>query len=70
MSDKKLKIKLLPNGEIQMETHGIKGKKCLDYIDVLKKLVNVKITDTHLSQEYYETETEINEGEKNELRFD
>lgn len=26
MSDKKLKIKLLPNGEIQMETHGIKGK--------------------------------------------
>ena len=61
MSDKKLKIKLLPNGEIQMETIGIKGKKCLDYIDVLKKLVNVKITDTQLSQEYYETETEITE---------
>lgn len=61
MSDKKLKIKLLPNGEIQMETHGVKGKKCLDYIDVLKKLVNVKITDTQLSQEYYETETEITE---------
>ena len=61
MADKKLKIKLLPNGEIQMETHGVKGKKCLDYIDVLKKLVNVKITDTQLSQEYYETETEITE---------
>ena len=30
MSEKKLKIKLLPNGEIQMETHGVKGKKCLD----------------------------------------
>ena len=70
MSDKKLKIKLLPNGEIQMETHGIKGKKCLDYIEVLKKLVDVKITDTQLSQEYYETESEITEGEKNELRLD
>lgn len=70
MSDKKLKIKLLPNGEIQMETHGVKGKKCLDYIDVLKKLVDVKITDTQLSQEYYETETEINEGEQNELHLD
>ena len=70
MSDKKLKIKLLPNGEIQMETHGIKGKKCLDYIEVLKKLVDVKITDTQLSQEYYETEAEVNEGEKNEIRFD
>ena len=70
MSDKKLKIKLLPNGEIQMETHGIKGKKCLDYIDVLKKLVDVKITNTQLSQEYYETDTEINEGEQNELHLD
>lgn len=70
MSDKKLKIKLLPNGEIQMETHGIKGKKCLDYIEVLKKLYDVKITDTQLSQEYYETETEVSEGEKNEIRFD
>lgn len=70
MSDKKLKIKLLPNGEIQMETHGIKGKKCLDYIEVLKKLVDVKITDTQLSQEYYETETEVLENDKTEIRFD
>ena len=69
MSNKKLKIKLLPNGEIQMETHGVKGKKCLDYIEVLKKLVNVKITDTQLSQEYYETETEVRDSERNELRY-
>ena len=32
----------------------VKGKKCFDYIEVLKKLADVKITDTHLSQEYYE----------------
>ena len=70
MSDKKLKIKLLPNGEIQMETHGIKGKKCLDYIEVLKKLVDVKITDTQLSQEYYETETEIKTNEENTIHYD
>lgn len=67
---KKLTIKLLPNGEIQMETHGIKGKKCLDYIDVLKKLVGVNITDTQLTQEYYETETEITSSDKAEIRFD
>ena len=70
MSDKKLKIKLLPNGEIQMETHGIKGKKCLDYIEVLKKLVDVKILDTQLSQEYYETETEVSQNDTTEIRFD
>lgn len=67
---KKLKIKLLPNGEIQMETVGIKGKKCLDYIEVLKKLVDAKITETQLSQEYYETESEIVDTENTELRLD
>ena len=67
---KKMKIKLLPNGEIQMETIGVKGKKCLDYIEVLKKLVDVKILDTQLTQEYYETESEIITTENNELRWD
>ena len=70
MSGKKLKIKLLPNGEIQMETQGVKGKKCLDYIEILKKLVNVKITDTQLSQEYYETESEILVEDNAELRLE
>ena len=67
---KKMKIKLLPNGEIQMETIGVKGKKCLDYIEVLKKLVDVKILDTQLTQEYYETDAEISTSESNELRWD
>ena len=70
MSEKKLKIKLLPNGEIQMETHGVKAKKCLDYIEILKKLVDVKITDTQLSQEYYETETEVTTTDNAEIRLD
>ncbi len=70
MSDKKLKIKLMPNGEIQMETHGVKGKKCLDYIEVLKKLVNVKISDTKLTKEYYETENEITEENQAEIKYD
>lgn len=67
---KKMQIKLLPNGEIQMETIGVKGKKCLDYIEVLKKLVDAKITDTQLSQEYYETESEIINTDNRELRWD
>ena len=70
MSEKKLTIKLLPNGEIQMETHGVKGKKCLDYIELLKKLTDVNITDTQLSKEYYETETEILEDDKTQIKYD
>lgn len=68
MAGKKMKIRLLPNGEIQMETIGVKGKKCLDYIEVLKKLVDVKVTDTQLSQEYYETETDVSSTENVEIR--
>lgn len=66
---KKLQIKLLPNGEIQMETQGVKGKKCLDYIEILKKIIDVKILDTQLSQEYYETEQEEYTPEKNNINI-
>lgn len=67
---KKMQIKLLPNGEIQMETIGVKGKKCLDYIEILKKLVNCNIVDTQLSHEYYETESEISTSDNAEIRLD
>ena len=40
---KKMKIKLLPNGEIQMETQGVKGKKCLDYIEILNMYIKKDI---------------------------
>ena len=42
----------------------------MDYIDVLKKLVDVKITDTQLSQEYYETESEVTNSDNAEIRLD
>ena len=66
---KKLQIKLLPNGEIQMETQGGLGKKFLDYIEIWKKSVDVKILDTQLSQEYYETEQEEYTPEKNNINI-
>lgn len=56
MDKKKLKIKLLPNGEIKMHTEGIKGKKCLDYAKLLEQLADAKITTQELTPEYYETE--------------
>lgn len=43
MSNKKLKIKLLPTGEIEMHTEGIKGKKCLDYIELMEVLADAKV---------------------------
>lgn len=60
MSKKQLKIKLLPNGQIQMETVGIKGKKCLDYIPFLEEIADVKIIKTEYTNEYYEAEDLMN----------
>lgn len=66
MAKKQLKIILLPNGEIKMETIGVKGKKCLDYIQMLKLLADVKITKQEYTDEYYESEeTVVNQNEQN-----
>ncbi len=63
MAKKQLKIKLLPNGEIQMETIGVKGKKCLDYVELLKILADAKVVKQELTNEYYEQEIyEYNEN--------
>ena len=56
MAKKQLKIKLLPNGEIQMQTVGVKGKKCIDYVEFLKLLADVKIEKQEFTSEYYEQE--------------
>lgn len=55
---KKLKIRLLPNGEIEMKTEGIKGKKCLDYVKFLELIADAKVTKQELTSEYYEEENE------------
>lgn len=62
MAKKQLKIKLLPNGEIQMQTVGVKGKKCLDYVEMLKLLADVRIEKQELTSEYYEEDVEYNQN--------
>lgn len=58
---KKLKIKLLPNGKVEMTTEGIKGKSCLNYIEFLEKIANVRVDKQEFTAEYYETSAEIQE---------
>lgn len=52
----KMKIRLFPDGTIQMETEGIKGKRCMDYTKVLAKLADAKISSIEKTDEYYQTE--------------
>lgn len=52
----KMKIRLLPDGTIQMETEGIKGKKCMDYAKVLERLADAKVYQMEKTEEYYQQE--------------
>jgi hypothetical protein len=65
---KKMQIKLMPNGEIKMETIGVKGKKCDDYVELFKKLVDAKIIDFKHTDEYYETEDTIETDSNTQIR--
>ncbi len=58
MAKKQLKITLLPNGEVKMQTLGIKGKKCLNFIEMFKLLADVRIKKQEFTNEYYEQEEE------------
>ena len=62
---KKLKIKLLPNGIIEMETVGIKGKKCMEYAKFMEEIANAKIKSQKLTDEYYQNEEIIQDNSQN-----
>ncbi len=52
----KMKIRLFPDGTIQMETEGVKGKRCMDYAKVLQRLADAKISNIEKTDEYYQQE--------------
>lgn len=66
----KLKITLSPDGEIKMETIGVKGKKCLDYIKLFQKLADVNIKEIKYTDEYNETDNSQTVTENAEIRLD
>lgn len=53
---KQLLIKISPNGEIDVETKGLKGKSCLKYINEVEKMTDARVLDSDFTNEYYETD--------------
>ena len=67
----KIRIRLYKDGTIKMETNGIKGKKCTDYAKLMEKLLELKLYNVKTTEEYYETDEEINTNTYNDInRFD
>lgn len=56
MSKKQIRVQIFSNGEIKADVTGIKGKSCMDYIEILEYLLDAETVDSEYTPEYYETE--------------
>ena len=53
---KRIQIQIFPDGRVQAETQGIKGKKCTEYITILEEMLEAETIDSDYTSEYYVTE--------------
>jgi hypothetical protein len=51
---RRILVQIYPDGRIQVETQGIKGKACTDYIRVLEELLKAETYISSYTPEYYE----------------
>lgn len=58
---KQIQLRIYADGKVQAETHGIKGKACLNYIAILEQLTKAKTVDSDFTAEYAETEEILTE---------
>ena len=49
---KQVTIRVYPDGRIESETHGIKGKDCLKYIKEIEQLTGAKTYSSQFIEEY------------------
>ena len=54
---KRIKIRIFPDGRVQAEVQGVKGKACTNYIPILEELLNAQTADSSYTPEYFETES-------------
>lgn len=65
-----IEIKIKPDGKIEAETFGVKGKKCMDYLKMIEKLTNAKIYDSDYTADYFEEENIVNNNIENTVLED
>ena len=66
---KTISIRIYPDGVVQAETNGIKGKRCKDYIPIINRLISARYTEVELTSEYYESELVENTEQISSLKI-
>ncbi len=54
---KQIRIAIFPDGRVQAEVQGVKGVACTNYIDILEKLIDAEVVDSHYTPEYENANT-------------
>ncbi|MDR0869524.1 MAG: DUF2997 domain-containing protein [Planctomycetaceae bacterium] len=65
---KHIQIRLRPDGTIEAETLGFKGKSCLELVPLLEKLTGGKVIDSDYTSEFYEEDNVLTVNQTSPLQ--
>jgi hypothetical protein len=68
LEEKKIIIKITEDGKIFAETLGMKGKQCLEYIQILEELLDAETIDSEYTHEYFETNVVMNQTQRQMIK--
>jgi myosin-crossreactive antigen len=68
LEEKKIIIKITEDGKIFAETLGMKGKQCLEYIQILEELLDAETIDSEFTHEYFETNVVMNQTQRQMIK--
>ena len=54
--NKKMQIRIYPDGTVAAHTVGVKGSACTDYIDTIELLLDSRVVESAYTDEFYLTE--------------
>lgn len=68
MSKEQIIVKIQADGEIKVETLGMKGEACLDVIELMEQLLQAETIDSAYTAEYYEQKNLNSSTVQNQVR--
>lgn len=67
MAQEELEIEISPSGQVTVRTIGIKGPKCIDYAELVARIVGQE-ESRQLTSEYYEAEVQVHSHQHSHQR--
>jgi hypothetical protein len=58
MKQREFEIRIAPDGTVEVEVKGFKGKRCLDAVKVFEQMIG-EIQSRRLTTEYYDPEEDV-----------